>query len=301
MIDSHSCAEATAFGLDIRSAPPLELLASARAPRTGRTLAVSRIEGGAVELGWPAEAKCICRQSRPGGSDYFRIESHPLAGYLLWSEDFGSYLLSPDGHRLQCAPSGCPSLRWERFLIGQVLPFAALLQGLEVFHASAVVVDGCALAFVGPSGAGKTSVALECCRRRASFLADDVLALEPRAHDLLAQPGAPMAARKPAAGRRGELLERLDGGSAPVPVGSLFFLDRRRDGPSEPCFEPAADARALLASTFNFVLDTPRRILGLLDVCALAARRPVRRVVIGSSVTAAAVADAVLSQQTVTA
>lgn len=185
--------------------------------------------------------------------------------------------------------------------MGQVLPFAALLRGLEIFHASAVVLDGRAVAFVGPSGAGKTSVALECRRRGAEFLADDVLALEPGEHCLLAQPGTPIAARKLPGGHRGERLERVDGARGPAPIGALFFLDRRPEGPREPRFEPAADARALLASTFNFVLDTPRRIRGLLDVCALAARRPVLRIVIGPSVTAGAVADAVLSRPELTA
>ena len=74
-----------------------------------------------------------------------------------------------------------------------MLPFAALLQGLEVFHASAVVQGGEAIALLGPSRAGKTSLALELCARGASFLADDVLALETREDALFAHPGSPVA------------------------------------------------------------------------------------------------------------
>jgi len=305
------------FGLDVRAGLSLSFLAHARASPTGRTLDIRGISGAAPEetpeLGWPDSARTICSRGRPDGSVYFRIEAHPRAGYLIWGEGRGSYLLSPDGHRLCCATGGAPAHTWERFLVGQVLPFAALLSGLEIFHASAVVLDGRALAFAGPSGAGKTSVALELCRRGAGFLADDVLALEPREHELMAQPGAPVAGVDHREARRlrdaGRPLEKaavlgadareqlihVDGALGPEPLGALFFLDRRPEDPGEPRFQPAADARLLLASTFNFVLDTPQRMRGLLNVCALAAGRTVERIVLGPSVDAGELAQAVIS------
>lgn len=78
--------EATVFGLDIRSGRSLELLQRTRAAPTGRTLAVTQIDRSATELGWTAGASTICRQSSPDGSTYFRIQSHPRRGYLLWGE-----------------------------------------------------------------------------------------------------------------------------------------------------------------------------------------------------------------------
>lgn len=304
--------EATVFGLDVRAELSLSFLQRARASPTGRTLDVCGSKGDGSGLGWPDSARTICHQRRSDGTVYFRIEAHPEAGYLIWGEGRGSYLLSPDGQRLCCAANGAPAQTWERFLVGQVLPFAALLSGLEIFHASAVVLDGRAVAFVGPSGAGKTSVALECCRRGAGFLADDVLALQAREHGLLAQPGAPVAGvdqrevrRLRDAGRpleqevlgvdAREQLIRMDGALGPAPLGALFFLDRSSKGSGEPRFQSAADARMLLASTFNFVLDTPQRMCGLLNVCALAAGRPVERIVLGPSVDAGGLAQAVIS------
>ena len=56
-------------------------------------------------------------------------------------------------------------------------------------HASAVALDGRALAFVAPSGTGKTSVAAHLVARGASFLTDDALAVEPVPGGLLAHPG----------------------------------------------------------------------------------------------------------------
>ncbi|MEJ6638968.1 MAG: HPr kinase/phosphatase C-terminal domain-containing protein [Octadecabacter sp.] len=45
-------------------------------------------------------------------------------------------------------------------------------------HASTVVVNGKAVAFVGPSGSGKSSHALMCMARGAQLLADDITWLE---------------------------------------------------------------------------------------------------------------------------
>src|SRR5581483_12273022 len=136
--------------------------------------------------------------------------------------------------------------RWERLLIAQTLPFAALLHGLEVFHASAIVRDGEAVAFVGPSRAGKTSLALELCARGARFLADDVLALERRGETLLGHPGSPVASVDANSGED-EWLISVRGAANPVPLAALFFIDRRADGPQQPTFAGVSDPRTLLA------------------------------------------------------
>ena len=86
------------------------------------------------------------------------LEEHPVLGYRLTTADFGSYLLSRDGTLVRCAPPDEEQWRWQRFFIGQVLPLASLLRGFEVFHASAVHVNGRVIAFVAASGAGKSSV-----------------------------------------------------------------------------------------------------------------------------------------------
>ena len=75
------------------------------------------------------------------------------------------------------APSGS-GLQWQRLFFAQVLPLAAALQGLEILHASAVVLDGRALGFVAPSGTGKTSLAINLAAAGAELLTDDVLALD---------------------------------------------------------------------------------------------------------------------------
>ena len=306
-------AAATVFGLDVRAELPLTMLAHARADPTGRPLHLRLASPPVRDLSWRRQARAICVRTRSDRSVYFRIEAHPRAGYLIWGERSGSFLLAPDGQSLTCAPGGGVTRRWERFLVAQVLPFAALVSGLEIFHASAVVLDGRALAFVGPSGAGKTSLALALCDRGAHFLADDVLALQPRARRLIAHAGTPAAGldhrearRLRQAGRpRTDDLLGLDareqvipveGARGPAPLGGLFLLDRRAEGSAGPHFAAAADARMLLACTFNFVLDSPRRMQGLLHACALAAHGRVERIVVTPATDAGALAAAVLAR-----
>ncbi len=298
---------ATVFGLDVSTDADLPFLRHAPAGPTGRGLDVSVASAGAALPVWPDAAELVCDQREPDGTVNFRIEAHPEAGYRIWGPTYGSHILSCDGRRAVCIPGDCSADAWQRLLIAQVLPFAALLQGLEILHASAVVCDVGAVAFVGPSRAGKTSVALELCRRGASFLADDVLALECAEGDLLGHPGTPLAGLDHAEARRlaqaevaqrGEIvavnarerLVRMRGAAEPAALAALFFIDRRSDAPSQPRFEPAADARQLLAATFNSVLTTPRRLRGLLDVCALAAHRRVERILVGPGVDAARLA-----------
>ena len=299
----------TVFGLDVRTDVPLSFLEHAPALATGRELTIAGWSG-AEDSAWSASAEVVCDQREPDGTVSFRIEAHPADGYLIWGPAYGRHLLSRDGSHARFPSHGATADARQRLLVAQVLPFAALLRGLEVFHASAVVRDGSAIAFVGPSRAGKTSVALELCRRGASFLADDVLTVEHTETCLLGHPGTPIAgldhtealrldragltgSRETVAVNARERLVRMSGAAAPAPLRALFFLERHPAGPARPRFEPAADAQLLLASTFNSVLTTPQRLRGLLDVCARAARLRVERVSSGPDVDAGALAAAI--------
>lgn len=64
------------------------------------------------------------------------------------------------------------------FLAGNVFALLLTLRGLEVLHGSAVAVGDSAVAFIGHSNAGKSTLAGEACAAGASLVADDVLAVE---------------------------------------------------------------------------------------------------------------------------
>ena len=62
-------------------------------------------------------------------------------------------------------------------LAGLVVAVLLNLAGECVLHASAVEIDGTALAFAGPSGAGKSTLAALLCSDGARLITDDVLRL----------------------------------------------------------------------------------------------------------------------------
>lgn len=285
----------TVFGLDVWSDEQLPCLQGATALQTGRVLDVliDRREG---VTHWPPDARLISAQRDKDGSFAVLIEAHEDAGYQLSGPRYGRHTISADGRRLRCVPDGTEAEDWQRFLIGQVLPFAAALNGLEVLHASAVSMTGRGLGLLGPSGAGKTSLALALCRYGGEFLADDVVAVERNEVGLLVHPGSPAAGVAHAEVERlgsrltistvlavneRERLIRVFPRARPAPLEGLLFLERTPGGPTHPLIARTQDTRRLLASTFNFVLDDPGRLERLLDVAAAAAGGPVAQVSFG--------------------
>ncbi len=300
---------ATAFGLDLEVERPLPFFAGARATPCGRALRVRVVAAGAAATAG-AGAELISDERGPAGEVVFQIERGP-AGYRFTGPRYGETLLSADGAEVVGAPGGGGLPEWQRLLIAQVLPFAAVLRGLEAFHASGVVLDGEAVAIVGASGAGKTSLALQLASRGAGFLADDVLAVERRGEGLLVHPGAPVAGVATAEARR---LRRAGGSAeplfenereeivavepvtAPAPLGALLAVERRSEGPPSPRFEPLEDPRLLLGSTFNLLLLGPQRLEALLDICSRAAQGRVERLVVGLTTDPEELAEAVLER-----
>jgi hypothetical protein len=291
-------ATATAFGLDLDSATPLPFLqgegAGAAARPTGRQL---RIVYGEQPPAWPEGAQVVSDERGLDGEVIFQIEAADGA-YRFHGPAYGCSVLSGEATAVEGAPGEEGFGGWQRLLVAQVLPFAAALRGLEVLHAGAVVVGGIGVALSGPTGSGKTSLALALRRRGAELLADDVLAVERAGEGLLAHPGAPIAGIDRAEAERlagrgegeragvlavnaREQVERAALASGPAPLGALFLLDRRLEGPEEPRFEAEGDPRQLLASTFNLLLASPERLAGLLDVCARLAARRVERIIFG--------------------
>jgi hypothetical protein len=286
-------ARTTAFGLDVYASPAPGVLEGALAWPTSRWLELRLDVRPSAADGWPSEAQRVGIQHDEHGHERFTVWAHERAGYRLAGDGYGEHVLSRDGLRLRCAPHGSHDHDWQRFLIAQVLPFAAAVRGLEVLHAGAVVIGGRALLLLGASGAGKTTLALALRQLGAGFLADDAVALERSGERLLAHPGTPVAA----VGRgQAERLLKIPTVPAPAPLGAVLCLERSAGGPDAPCFEPLGEAAPLLASTFNLMLRDGERMGSLLEVCALAARERVERVIAGPAVDPAALAMAVMER-----
>lgn len=107
---------------------------------------------------------------RPGGARYVR---------LTYAEGM-RFLLRADGGEVWCEWDA-PLTRADAmtFLLGPVLGLVLRLRGELAVHASAVVHEGRAWAFVGPGGSGKSTLAAALARDGLPLLTEDVLALRP--------------------------------------------------------------------------------------------------------------------------
>jgi hypothetical protein len=111
--------------------------------------------------------------------------------YLRWSGLF-EFLISANGRRIACrALTGVSRDAFHAYLIGQVLSFALVKQGIEPLHATVVVVNGQAVAFLGDCGYGKSSLAAAFLQAGHPLLTDDLLVVNEEGPGFSAYPGPP--------------------------------------------------------------------------------------------------------------
>ena len=81
------------------------------------------------------------------------------AGYLLRFPDLADFEVSADGTEVIAHPAkGTDSATVEHLYLNQIAPLALSRQGQPAFHASVVTVSGRAVAFLGKSGMGKSTL-----------------------------------------------------------------------------------------------------------------------------------------------
>lgn len=304
----------SAFGLRIESPAPLSAVA-ATAPTGPRATSIHFVARESLVEDWPRGAASVLVDRRlPDGSAMLAIEHESSIGYRVWAPRHGSYIVASDGTEIRAAIPRGPWWQWQRLFFSQVLPLAAALQGLDLFHASAVVVGEGALGLVAASGTGKSSVAAHLIASGARFVTDDVLALEHAGQGIQAHLGSLLMGvheselRDMEAGSRARLGRRrgradkiyflASGAPTAVPLQALYFLERTTQDSRRPDPEIVPgdlnSARSLLAASFLAYLQSPARLLLHLDICArVASAAGVFRVRIPASVSARETAAAV--------
>jgi hypothetical protein len=186
-------------------------------------------------------------------------------------------------------------------LVGPVALFVLHQLGRPSLHASAIVTGQGAVAFVGPPGRGKSTMAASFLRRGATLLSDDGLPLRLYQDTVYGDPGVPFMklwsqTAERTLGLHGDLPNLLAhyekklvalGGRYPhagagVPVRALYLLQRYEPGPAgradvEIRHLSQRDGLAeMLAHTSNRSYLLPREQARLLTLYArLAAQAPV--------------------------
>jgi hypothetical protein len=221
------------------------------------------------------------------------FECHRLGDrttYLRWSGLF-EFLISPDArtidfHGLEHATDESLTT----YLLGQVLSFSLLSRGHEPLHATAVVIDGEAVAFLGDCGRGKSTLGAAFVARGIPVLTDDLLALEMRDGRWMAHSGPPRLKLFPSVARRvlgrkaGSRLHadtsklilplaREQAHDHAVPLRALYVLPdpakRSARGPARISVAPVEGQRAFLAvvrSAFNLIQVDRARLANQFNV-----------------------------------
>ena len=179
-----------AFGLRISGAFPAPGLWTGAGTAARCRASLEIVPPETLTCSWSeVQTEQILRLPAGGNRPDLLVEAHPTRGYLVRAEGFGAYLIAADGRRVRLAAGQVEDWRWQRLLTAQVLPIAALLQGLELLHASAVQLRGRVLAFTGAGSGGKTTLAARLLLAGANFVTDDVLAIERVDDEVIAHPG----------------------------------------------------------------------------------------------------------------
>ncbi len=161
-------------GVRVRSELPLPAPEDPAASGTP-DLVIRLVEGGPppAAAGEPSyESDVYTREGEP----LLRLFPAPGADLLRFA-GVADFEIDDREVRVRLADGARPEMAGVR-LLGSVVPFWLERRGVPCLHASAVVVDGAAVAFLGGNRAGKSSLAAALVARGRPLLADDMVAVE---------------------------------------------------------------------------------------------------------------------------
>jgi hypothetical protein len=159
----------------------------------------------------------------PSGGQWLTFADVP-EGFLLTFAEHTQFFVSRDASRVDVRPAkDTPPETTRHLLLNQVLPLVLSRRGRLVLHASAISRDGRVAAFIGRSGAGKSTMAAACAAAGAAVVTDDCLVLRQHGGTWVAVPCDAGVRLWPDA-------LNLLGWPAALGTGMAHFTDKRRVG-----------------------------------------------------------------------
>ena len=129
------------------------------------------------------------RWRQPGGAEWMRV-ARQAGGHIVQFPRLVEFHVT--ARAIVCSPRlGIPARTVRHLLLDQLLPTLLASRGRFVLHASAVAAGGRAVGFVGPAGAGKSTLAAALARLGASTLTDDALVIDVKGRRAVATPTYP--------------------------------------------------------------------------------------------------------------
>jgi hypothetical protein len=189
-------------------------------------------------------------------------------GYRFDFPDGTQFVIDRDGTSIRA--SGPPDLV-SIYLVNTVMAFVLRLRGHEVLHASCANIDAVAVAFAGPGGAGKSTLAAVLAKRGFSIVSEDVTALIDRGDrfDVLPSHRRIRLWSDAATMLYGDSLPWLagndwkrfaelpDAGDSHLELAAIYSIDDRRDAPPHvESLSPRDGLLDLIANTYHNVRDS---------------------------------------------
>jgi hypothetical protein len=213
--------------------------------------------------GWYQQFSC------PDGSDFLR-----------WPDLF-EFLVSPDGRSVACRMLERATLEsFQTYLFGHVMSFVLVKLGYEPLHATAVAINGVAVALLGDCGSGKSTLAASLVAAGHQILTDDLLLIRDVNGVLSGFPGPPrlklfphvaqqflpeLACSSPMNPLTDKLIVPLQSGqweSRAAPVRRLLVLDSSEQGSDVgvASVSPTDSLIEIVRATFNRRVLHPQRL-----------------------------------------
>lgn len=291
--------ELTIYGMHLRPAAGEPAVAIPAAPDALRSLTLSSIPLAQL----PALPDSIAPRNFQrtgdiaGGWQVDMLDGPPGSETRVWS-----VLFDPSSERLHLSEVEAPraAAAWTFFSRVTVRYLLARL-GATILHGNLARTPAGAVALLGDSGAGKSSLAVALMRAGAPPLADDIVRpvrldagwhAWPGHHEILAEPETLARldidseawprlwdARIPGLDGKHVLTAPGPHDPAPVPLAGMVVLDPRRSDMAVPTLDrlPPAAALAALLPHGHWQAEGPDRDTRLAEIATLAAALPVWR------------------------
>lgn len=291
------------YGLVVRSDRALEGLEAAPPDATQVDVTIALGDGARPAAAWSSAAVHYRGPDTADGPPSVEVRRSEDAGFWFRYPDGTEFTLDREGTRVGAWWATASTLEdTATYLLGPVLGFALRLRGVLALHASAVLIDGRAVAVVGPSGAGKSTTAAAFAAAGVPVLADDVLAVRTVGDDAMAFPSYRVLrlwgeSERMLFGTVGELprltptwdKRALPLGAdfpfhrSPAPLGDVFLLAPRTVDDAAPLVAPVRPGEALMELVLNtyanYLQDDRMRADELRALEGLLRGRRVRRLV----------------------
>lgn len=244
--------------------------------------------------------------STPAGHEWSSLRFGALAGgryFGFFYPDGARFAIEREGREIWADWPDHYSLEDAcTYLAGPVLAFALRLRGCTCLHASAIAVDGVAIALVGAPGAGKSTTAAAFALAGFPVLSDDLVVLSETNGRLFVQPGYPRVNLWPDSTRalmgsdaalpritptwEKQFLALDQNGlrfaGRSLPLGAVYLLAERQPELALPAVEEISGSEALITLAANaylyYLLDAEMRRRDFEVFRRLARSVPVRRI-----------------------